>query len=523
MQRHDVVIVGSGFGGSLLARVLRRLGRDVVLVERGRHPRFALGESATPLAAIALERLARSHGLPDLDALAAGGRWRRELGALGRGEKRGFTFYRQRPGRAYAPGRRNRWRLLVAASPGPGVADSHWLRADVDHHLARRAEAEGVDLWQEVELGGLEPAGEGFRLTGRRGGEGFTARAVFAVDASGPGGFLARTLGLADRALDLPERDLLFAHRGGVGRFADAVTAAGGRLEPGPYEDDDAAVHHLLAEGWMYVLRFAPPGDPGGALTSAGFVLRAEAASRLRAAAPDPEDAFGRLLARYPTVAAQFAGAGPVRPAAWHRALGWRRSRAVGDRWLLLPHAYAFFDPLFSTGIAWTLAGVERAAELLADGPADRAGLARYGELLAAEADHLECLVALAWRLLGDFRRFAALTHLYFAAASFHEARQRLVAGDPAWEGFLGATDEAVAPRWREARERLGPAGPGPSPAAWEGWVRRAIAPRNVAGLADPRRANLYPVDTGALVAGAHLLGLAPEEARSALARLRRP
>ena len=49
----DVAIVGSGFAGSLTALALRRQGRSVVLLERGRHPRFAIGESSTPLANLA--------------------------------------------------------------------------------------------------------------------------------------------------------------------------------------------------------------------------------------------------------------------------------------------------------------------------------------------------------------------------------------------------------------------------------------------------------------------------------------
>jgi hypothetical protein len=49
-----------------------------------------------------------------------------------------------------------------------------------------------------------------------------------------------------------------------------------------------------------------------------------------------------------------------------------------------------------------------------------------------------------------------------------------------------------------------------------------AIAPRNLAGLADPRRRNLYPVDLEALVAAADLLGLTPAAARAALPRLLR-
>ena len=39
----DLAIVGSGFGGSILAMVARRLGYRVMLLERGRHPRFAIG------------------------------------------------------------------------------------------------------------------------------------------------------------------------------------------------------------------------------------------------------------------------------------------------------------------------------------------------------------------------------------------------------------------------------------------------------------------------------------------------
>jgi len=43
MKAHyDVAIVGSGFAGSLLAMIARRQGRSVVLLEKGRHPRFAM-------------------------------------------------------------------------------------------------------------------------------------------------------------------------------------------------------------------------------------------------------------------------------------------------------------------------------------------------------------------------------------------------------------------------------------------------------------------------------------------------
>ncbi len=54
----DIAIVGGGFGGALMAMVARRLGRSVVLIERGTHPRFAIGESSTPLASLLLKQLA---------------------------------------------------------------------------------------------------------------------------------------------------------------------------------------------------------------------------------------------------------------------------------------------------------------------------------------------------------------------------------------------------------------------------------------------------------------------------------
>ena len=106
-----IAIVGSGFAGSILARLLKIQGHQVLLLARHRHPRFALGESSTPLAAICLERLAARYGLDDLHALAAWGRWRERLPHLRRGLKRGFTFYGHSPRRPFT----KEQRLLVAA------------------------------------------------------------------------------------------------------------------------------------------------------------------------------------------------------------------------------------------------------------------------------------------------------------------------------------------------------------------------------------------------------------------------
>ncbi|MEY4567785.1 MAG: hypothetical protein RLY14_2755, partial [Planctomycetota bacterium] len=46
----DVTILGSSFSGSLLAWILASQGMRVLLLDRNKHPRFAIGESSTPVA-----------------------------------------------------------------------------------------------------------------------------------------------------------------------------------------------------------------------------------------------------------------------------------------------------------------------------------------------------------------------------------------------------------------------------------------------------------------------------------------
>ncbi|MBI4419897.1 MAG: tryptophan 7-halogenase, partial [Gemmatimonadetes bacterium] len=353
-HRCSVAIIGSGFAGSLLARVLAVLGYDVVLLERGTHPRFAIGESSTPLANLSLERLARRYGLGDCYHLAAHGRWLERFPDVRRGLKRGFTFYRHHPGQAFANRGLHSERLLVAASPNDAVADSHWLRADVDQHFVRQAIAAGVDFRDRVELETASADAQGVQLAGRRDGAGFELRADFVIDASGPGGFLARQWLIPSGLRGTRTRSaLVFSHFSGVRLISDVVPG----LPEGPYPDDWAAVHHLIDEGWMYALRF----DHG--VTSAGLALSPRGWNMLAVGpTPDAETLWRALLERYPTLGAAFGEATPLGPMALRSRIQHRLTRAAGPRWALLPHAYAFVDPLFSTGIAWSLRAIERLA-----------------------------------------------------------------------------------------------------------------------------------------------------------------
>src|SRR2546430_11761371 len=45
----DVLVVGGGPAGSTIAALLAERGRQVILVEKDRHPRFHIGESLLPM------------------------------------------------------------------------------------------------------------------------------------------------------------------------------------------------------------------------------------------------------------------------------------------------------------------------------------------------------------------------------------------------------------------------------------------------------------------------------------------
>jgi FADH2 O2-dependent halogenase len=508
-----IAVVGSGFAGSLIARILTVLGYDVALLERGTHPRFAIGESSTPLANLSLERLGRRYGLADCYHLAAHGRWVEHCPDVRRGLKRGFTFYRHHPGEPFENRGLDSERLLVAASPNDDVADTHWLRADVDHHFVREAIAAGVDYRDRVELTSAAFTSNGVRLTGTRQGATFELHADFVIDASGPGGFLARQLAIPSGLERTETRSaLVFSHFSDVRPMSDVVPG----LPQGPYPDDWAAVHHLIDEGWMYSLRF----DHG--VTSAGFALTPRGFAELNLSeTADAERCWRALLHRYPTLASVFEDATPLMPLAFRGGIQHRLTRAAGERWALMPHAYAFVDPLFSTGIAWSLRAIERLALCFEPGGRGRRvpstdELTRYENLLGAEADQIDRLVAGAYEAMAHFDLFAAHAMIYFATVSFAEVRQRLMPDDAAaWNGFLGLGDPALEPLPREALRRLrsitrGRGDPGsPSDRArYATWATDAIAPRNVAGLADPARHNLYPVDLDVLIDRHALLGL---------------
>jgi FADH2 O2-dependent halogenase len=520
-MKFDVAVVGGGFAGSLLARLLAVAGRQVLLLERDRHPRFALGESSTPLANLALERIALQHGLEDLYSHAAHGRWLRDLPAVPCGLKRGFTFYGHQCGDGRVGQRGAVSRLAVAASPDDFVADCQWDRAALDHGFLQQAQAAGVRVREGHELRSIESRANGtLSLTavdpGSDGARGFEAAADFVVDASGAAGAVARRLGA--RALGEPAgfcTELVFGHVSGLRPFEETE-----RFECPIYPESRSAVHHMTPDGWMYQLRFDDDR------TSVGIVSRRD--SGPKAGAPEsasPADRFWSFVERYPALAAQFGRPDSieiVHPLGFAGPLQRRLDRATGPGFAVLPHTYAFYGPLFAVGIAWSLLGVERLFDCLTCDRGERVvALTEYQRQLALEADHVERLMRRAWlEFPTSFERFSQVAQAYFVAASFEESRQRLLdppAGGWAWQGFLGATDECLADAFlhlgREDSDLSSLVG--------------VLEPRNVAGFFSrapaARAPAFYPVDLDILERSAQKLGLDRFEYQRRCHRLRSP
>jgi FADH2 O2-dependent halogenase len=500
---YDIAIVGSGFAGSLLAMIARRLGRSVLLIERAKHPRFAIGESSTPLANLLLEELSIRYDLARLTPLSKWGTWQKTYPEIACGLKRGFTFYHHHFGSRAAlhPDRQDQ--LLVAASPHDAIGDTHLYRAEVDAFFVREAQATGVEYLDEVQLQSASEQADTVHLKGTRHGQPFAASARFLVDATGPRGFLHRTLSLPELPLpDLPPTQALYTHFTNVQRL-DAPR------EAPPYPVDDAAVHHVFDGGWIWVLRF------NNGITSAGLAATDSAAARFRLSEGAP--GWQRLLECLPTVRDQFAEAVAERPFIYVPRLSFRSGAIVGKRWALLPSAAGFVDPLLSTGFPLVLLGVARLAQIIEDDPRQwSAALAAYGRQTEAELLATARHIASLYATMSNFPLFVSLTLLYFAAASFSETARRLgrhqlaasflLHDHPAFQ-IQPLLDRARTVRNTQEANRLNDD------------ILGIIEPFNVAGLGDPSRRNWYPANAEDLLQAASKVGADRNEVAQLLAR----
>jgi FADH2 O2-dependent halogenase len=292
------------------------------------------------------------------------------------------------------------------------------------------------------------------------------------IDASGKSSVLSRLCNQPSLLNRLQTRTAsVFAHFAHVGSWHDEQRRLGSSMADDPFCCDDAAQHHLLSDGWLWMLRF----DNG--ITSVGHTT----------------SGVGHALdlSRYPSLAALLREAAVVAPTAGPIATGRiqnLRDPVLDYRCLLLPTAAVTIDPLHSTGIAHALCGVERIADIVLadDGANQRRRVTAYRDAVLDEAAWLDRLVATAYCVMSDFPRFVAACTLYFAAAI--RCEERYAVGDTPTR-LWNADDPDFVSLVARGCDRLC------SDESTQSVVDRLrvdLAPWNSAGLLDPAARNRY-------------------------------
>ena len=475
----DAIILGSGFGGSLLGLLLAKSRRSVVIVDRGCHPRFAIGESSTPLADRALADVAREFDADELWPLTRYGLWKKMLPDVTCGLKRGFSYFHQQPGQDLTEATVRDRQLLVTASADDHLSDTHWLRSDVDQYVFDCARSAGVIPFTDAQYK-LRQIDSGWQIAVETRDQTFTVCSPFIVDATGQSSELLKSSGNRGLATELQTNTCaVFAHFDNVPKTEDLLAQRGYHVAEHPFHCDDAAVHHVFDTGWMWQLRF----DDG--TVSVGLVLNDPAAWMSISAT----DIWNAQLRRFPFLQQQFRDARIIRPSNQLVKTGRLQrltARAAGANWAALPASAGFVDPLHSTGIAHTVYAVRRLAGVIRDQRIpSNSWLERYSEQLITELKLIDRLTAGCYASLPDFELWCAWSMLYFAAATTTERVRDC--GDVLGPAFLLADDDEFTQLLIQAQSRLRN-----RPREFTSWLRGAIAPWNSVGLMNPDSRNLY-------------------------------
>lgn len=482
----DIAVIGAGFSGSLMAMLLQRIGLRPALVDRGTHPRFAIGESSTPVTNLILESLAQRYDLPRIDPLANYVRWKRAYPDIVCGLKRGFSYFHHDFDQDFQPRADRANELLVAASVSNDDADTHWLRSDFDQFLALEAARMGIPYHDRTSIDDLIQDGEGWVLRGHANGQQTVIKARFLIDASGEGAFLARHLGIGPHPEGLQTRSRgLFSHFTEVAKWHDLYERRGGNTAGHPYPCDDSALHHVFDGGWMWVLRF----DNG--VTSAGFSLDPDRFPRETAGSPETE--WTRIMSRLPAVAEQFADAKPTVPWRQTGRMQRRLAKSAGPNWVMLPNTAGFLDPLHSTGNTFTLVGMDRLMTILERSwgrPELADEMQRFDAIVQKELEFIDLVVSGSFAGFREFERMIAMSMFYFATSIWSEEERR------AGRAIRGSAFlSADRPELRAALDQAATDVQDPTVSAKEltERIRQAIKPFNRAGLCEPERLNMYP------------------------------
>jgi FADH2 O2-dependent halogenase len=357
-DRYDVAVLGAGMAGAMLGAVLARNGVNVLLIDAGAHPRFAVGESTIPYTSAMTRIVAERYQVPEIAPLAGFHGIHENVTPMC-GRKQNFGFVYHTDGQPHDPQQINQ--LVV---PEWQRTETHLFRQDIDAYLFRVAVGYGAEPRTGTVIKDIDvDPGSGVLLRSDRGEE---FRARYLVDASGYRSPVATAFGLREQPTRARTHSrTLFTHMTGVTPFDDAP-AASKHNQPSPWHH--GTLHHVFNGGWLWVIPFDNHAGSRNTLCSVGLTLDERAFPK-----PDmaPQQEFDAFLRRFPDIGEQFTGAKAVRPWVATDRLQYSATRTVGDRYCLTAHAAGFIDALYSRGLTNTLEVVNSLAWRLIEASRD--------------------------------------------------------------------------------------------------------------------------------------------------------
>jgi flavin-dependent dehydrogenase len=316
----EVLVMGGGPAGSTAATLLARMGRKVILLEKARHPRFHIGESLLPMNLPLFERL----GV--LEKVAA-------MGVF----KPGADFEADNE-RGY-----NTFAFKRAIGNSPPHAYQVW-RQDFDKMLFDHAHATGADAREGHEVVAVE------QVNSRRSdievrtddGRSYRITAQYVVDATGRDTFLSSKKRLR-RKNGEHQSAAIFGHFRGA--------------ECRPGEDAGNISIYRFEHGWMWMIPL-----PDGVM-SIGAVCRPAYLKQRKGKTVDfflatlqQNDDLGRRIEHAELIGEEVRVTGNY---------SYDSAQMGGPGWVMIGDAFAFLDPVFSSGVYLAMSGAEQAATVV--------------------------------------------------------------------------------------------------------------------------------------------------------------
>lgn len=316
----EVIVIGGGPAGSTVSTLLARKGREVLVLEKERFPRFHIGESLITETYWPLEKL----GVLD------------RLKESASPVKASVQFYS-------ANGKPSRPFYFFESNDHPSAYTWQVERSWFDQMLLENAREKGVQAHEGVNV--REVLFEGDRAVGvlaeDEAGQRFEIRSQVVVDASGLGAFLGRRLGLVRKDPRLVKA-AVFAHYHGALR------------DDGIDEGATLILSTHDSQGWFWYIPLS------GDRVSVGLVGNPR---DLFSDGRKPEEILEAGLETCPEVKRRVAPATRSTEARVLSDFSYRCEKAAGEGWVLVGDAFGFLDPVYSSGAFLALKSGEFAAE----------------------------------------------------------------------------------------------------------------------------------------------------------------